>query len=187
MFVGGLPRNCSEDTLFSAMEKLFGRVVRARVQRCIVTQVPKRFGFVTFAKPESMQRALQERWVYITGHVCECKLALPIGSPDLQMRQGQDYSRSVVDFRETNEIEPFPLYGLQDETDSNLNRLDVLQQTDLSKRSLLSVEQHISKLDTHDVDGKGSNKHEHLQPYELFPMKNPNPWRLPWWTNRIRT
>lgn len=54
-----------------------------------------------------------------------------------------------------------------DETDSNLNRLDVLQQTDLSKRSLLSVEQHISKLDTHDVDGKGSNKHEHLQPCKL--------------------
>lgn len=62
MFVGGLPRNCSEDTLFSAMEKLFGRVSWELFY--INTYLTKNFSELSLARNASRCIIVQIRAVY---------------------------------------------------------------------------------------------------------------------------
>ena len=57
IFLGGLPRNCTEETLTQYFTK-FGEIMESTVVRDNVTGNSRGFGFIKFKDPDSVQTAL---------------------------------------------------------------------------------------------------------------------------------
>ena len=57
IFLGGLPRNCTEETLTQYFTK-FGEIIETTVVRDHETGNPRGFGFIKFKDPDSVQTAL---------------------------------------------------------------------------------------------------------------------------------
>ncbi|GKV20025.1 hypothetical protein SLE2022_324230 [Rubroshorea leprosula] len=75
LFVGGISRETSEDTLKGHFSK-YGAVVSSVVARDKNTKSPRGFGFVLFSEPSSADKALQDTHV-ILGRTVEVKKAIP--------------------------------------------------------------------------------------------------------------
>ncbi|KAJ6871991.1 RNA-binding protein 1-like isoform X2 [Populus alba x Populus x berolinensis] len=75
LFVGGIPRGTSEDTLRDHFSK-YGVVSHLLVAKDQITKLPRGFAFVVFSDAASAARALQDRHV-IRGRTVEVKKAIP--------------------------------------------------------------------------------------------------------------
>ncbi|GLT62958.1 hypothetical protein SLA2020_355580 [Shorea laevis] len=87
LFVGGISRETSEDTLKGHFSK-FGTVLSSVVARDRITKSPRGFGFVLFSEPSSADKALQDTHV-ILGRTVEVKKAIPRSEQHQNQQQQQ--------------------------------------------------------------------------------------------------
>ncbi|KAG6748981.1 hypothetical protein NC652_032184 [Populus alba x Populus x berolinensis] len=85
LFVGGIPRGTSEDTLRDHFNK-YGVVSHLLVAKDQITKLPRGFAFVVFSDAASAARALQDRHV-IRGRTVEVKKAIPKTEKHQEHRQ----------------------------------------------------------------------------------------------------
>ncbi|KAI5563692.1 hypothetical protein BDE02_14G008000, partial [Populus trichocarpa] len=85
LFVGGIPRGTSEDTLRDHFSK-YGVVSHLLVAKDQITKLPRGFAFVVFSEAASAARALQDSHV-ICGRTVEVKKAIPKTEKHQEHRQ----------------------------------------------------------------------------------------------------
>ncbi|XP_010999916.1 PREDICTED: RNA-binding protein 1-like isoform X4 [Populus euphratica] len=89
LFVGGIPRGTSEDTLRDHFSK-YGVVSHLLVAKDQITKLPRGFAFVVFSDAASATRALQDSHV-IRGRTVEVKKAIPKTEKHQEHRQRHPY------------------------------------------------------------------------------------------------
>ncbi|GLT71395.1 hypothetical protein SLA2020_434190 [Shorea laevis] len=102
LFVGGISRVTSDDTLKRHFEK-YGTVLGSSIAKDWVTKNSRGFGFVWFSDPSAADKALQDSHV-IQGKTVEVKKAIPRSE---QQHQNQPQNRGLSKNSSDNGDKPF--------------------------------------------------------------------------------